>query len=157
MSRNRRFKDAKSKRDGTTFIPVPVAVLESAAYRGLPMRAKALLLDMLQQYRGINNGDISAAFSNMKAFGWKSEATLFAARRELEEAGLVFVTRMGARPNRPTLFGFTFYELDEMSKLEVTRKSFPRGQWRMKDPIPPLVKGLCGASVTSNAAVAQLK
>lgn len=151
MARPRRFKDAKSKRDGASFVPLPHAVLESAAYLALSARGKALLLDLLAQYRGNNNGDLCAAFSVMRKRGWRSEQTLFAARRELEAAGLIHETRKGARPNRATLYGFTFYALDENPKLEVTARGFPRGQWRMKDPAPPIacVRGAALATATA--------
>lgn len=144
--RERRYSEAKEKRDGGTFVPLAHIVLDCRAVRELSAAGAKLLLDLLAQYRGNNNGDLCAAFKLMRSRGWRSEQTLFKARRELEDAGLIHPTRQGARPNRATLYGLTFFALDEHPKLEVTRRSFPRGLWRMKDPIPPL------KSVTKNAS-----
>jgi hypothetical protein len=128
----------RSKRDDPgRFVSLPHTVLTSRALIELPAAAKALLLDMLTQYNGRNNGDICAAFKVMKQRGWRSEETLFRARKALEESELISVTRAGGRPNRATLYGFTFYALDDNPKLEVTSRTFPRSSWKNKERTPP--------------------
>lgn len=144
-----RYKNAKEKRDGGRFLSMPVEVMRSVAYTQLGSSAKVLLFELLLQYRGDNNGDLCAAHSMLRERGFPSESTLFAARKELKESGLVWVTRTGARPNRATLYGLTFLALDENPKLEVTARTFPRGQWRMKDPVPPLKPVAKNASSTT--------
>ena len=76
MANKNRYKNAADKRDGGTFITLPLSVLNGAAYLGVSAHARMLLFDLVAQYRGDNNGDLCAAFSMMKRRGWKSTHTL---------------------------------------------------------------------------------
>jgi hypothetical protein len=150
MARNNRYKSAKDKRDGGAFFTVPAAVLNGAAYLGCGSHARMLLFDLLAQYRGNNNGDLCAAFSFMKPRGWKSTHTLIATKRELLDAGLIMETRMGARPNKASLYALTWHALDECGgKLDISAQSFQRGAYKLKDPLPQMVK-----NATLNAVAA---
>ena len=142
-----RFKNATDKRDGGAFITLPLSVLDGAAYLSLNAYARMLLFDLAAQYRGDNNGDLCAAWKLMHPRGWKSEETLNKAKRDLLEAGLIVETRKGARPNKCSLFALTWYALDDCGgKLDITAQSFPRGAYRLKDPLPVIVP-----RVTQNA------
>lgn len=150
MAKNNRYKSAKDKRDGGTFFTVPSAVLNGAAYIGCGSHARMLLFDLLAQYRGNNNGDLCAAYSLMKPRGWKSTHTLLAAKRELLKAGLIVETRMGARPNKASLYALTWHALDECGgKLDISAHNFPRGAYKLKEPLPPMIKN---ASLNAVAA-----
>jgi len=139
MAKRNRYKNAADKRDGGTFITLPLCVLNGAAYLGVSAHARMLLFDLVSQYRGDNNGDFCAAFSMMKLRGWKSTHTLLAAKKELIDAGLIVETRKGSRPSKASLYAVTWYALDECGgKLEVTPRGFPRGAYRLKDP-PPVI------------------
>ena len=120
------------RRESGTFFRVPTSVLLSAAYRSLPMRAKALLLDLGAQYTGFNNGHQSAAFRLMKPQGWTSKQTLQAALQDLLEKGLIELTRQGGR-NRCSLVGFTWMPIDAGSvtvALDVPTTRVASGLWR---------------------------
>jgi hypothetical protein len=153
--RSRRTKGGRDKRDGGPFRALPLSVLRSRAYLDLSFKARALLIDLLDQYNLSNNGDLCACFKVMAPRGWKSEQTLFAARRELEASGLIVATRAGARPNRPTLYALTFHALDEQPKLEMTARSFPRGAYLAKDRPPALINGPKNTALTPTVAVAR--
>lgn len=113
---------------------LPMSVLNSRAYIEATPYAKALLLDLYAQYRGNNNGDLCAAWKLMKQRGWRSEATLHKAKRELLELGLLYETRKGARPNKASLFAVTWLDLDDcQGKLDVTAAAFPRSAYRLRD------------------------
>ncbi|MHB1247703.1 MAG: hypothetical protein ACYCZH_14790 [Sulfuriferula sp.] len=141
MARNSRYKNAKEKRDGGWFYQTPSSVFNGAAYLGLGAHARMLLIDLLAQYKGNNNGDMCAAYSLMKLRGWKSTHTLQAAKVELLEAGLIVETRKGARPNKASLYALTWYALDECDgKLDISAHSFPRGAYKLKDPLPAIAK-----------------
>jgi len=145
-----RYKNAKDKRDGGAFYTVPAAVLNGVAYLDCSSHARMLLFDLLAQYRGNNNGDLCAAFSLMKQRGWKSTHTLIAAKRELLDAGLIIETRMGARPNKASLYAVTWHALDECGgKLDISAQGFQRGAYKLKDSLPPMVK-----NATLNAVAA---
>ncbi len=91
--RTKRWKEARAKRDGGGFVAIPLAVLDSVAFREASPYAKALLMDMAAQLRADNNGDLSVCWRFMKARGWQSQTTLLKAKRELIERGLIVETK----------------------------------------------------------------
>lgn len=140
MAKKNRYKNAADKRDGGAFITLPLSVLNGAAYLGVSAHARMLLLDLVAQYRGDNNGDLCAAFSMMKQRGWKSTHTLQTAKLELIEVGLIVETRKGSRPSKASLYAVTWYAMDDCGgKLDISAQSFHRGAYRLKDP-PPVLK-----------------
>lgn len=140
MARNKRYKNAREKRDSGAFFTIPSAVLNGSAYLNLSAHARMLLFDLLAQYRGDNNGDLCASFKSvMQPRGWKSSHTLTGAKRELIEAGLIVETRKGARPSKASLYALTWYDLDDCGgKLDITPRSFPRSAYRLKDRAPAI-------------------
>jgi hypothetical protein len=120
----------KARRENGTFFAIPTAVLDSPAFCGLTFKARALLLDLGAQFRGYNNGDLSASWSQMQARGWKSKQTLQRARAELLNAGLIEQTRQGGL-HCPSLFAITWRGIDECGgKLDVMPNPVPSGRWR---------------------------
>jgi hypothetical protein len=65
-----------SKNQTGRFIQIPFVVLKSESYRNL----------MLMQFNGRNNGDLSAAWSTMSEYGFKSKGTLNRSIKALLEA-----------------------------------------------------------------------
>lgn len=110
MAPNRRR--AKGRREGGTFTRLPHAVTQSPQYADLSAYAVKLLVDMLNQYRGHNNGDLSVAFRLMQRYGWKSKDTLNRARKELLNRGFIVLTRQGGR-NQASLYAVTWIGIDE--------------------------------------------
>jgi hypothetical protein len=55
------------RRESGSFLAIPHAVLESDAYRTLSAHAVKLLFDLAAQYRGKNNGDLSATWRIMQS------------------------------------------------------------------------------------------
>lgn len=138
---SKRWKDSREKRDGGAFVAVPLSVLNSVAYMGASPHAKALLWDLCSQLRADNNGDLGIAWKLMQPRGWKSEETLHKAKRELLDRGLIVESRKGARPNKASLFAVTWRDLDYCEgKLDMKPNAFPRGAYRLLDPLPPLKK-----------------
>lgn len=59
------------------------------------------------------------------------------AKRELLNLELIVETRMGARPNKASLYAVTWCSLDGCGgKLDMSPKGFPRGAYRLRDPLP---------------------
>jgi len=78
------------------FLQIPHKVIRSADYRYLSGSAVKLLNVLIFQFRGHNNGDLTAAWSVMKAkYGFRSPTTLHRAIRELLAADLILLTRQG--------------------------------------------------------------
>ena len=135
----RHWKEAKQKRWHGPFWGLPLAVLNSRAYLTLSPHAVKLLNDLGAQYHGNNNGDLCAAWKIMCRRNWRSEATLMKAKRELLQNGLIVETRKGARPNKASLYGLTFYLLDPCGgKLDINPNAFPFGEFIVMERLPPL-------------------
>jgi len=111
-------------------IQIPHVVMDSDDYRNLPPNAVRLLNAMVYQYRGKNNGDLTAAFTYMRDFGFKSKETLHKAIRELLDARLIVRTRRGMFMNpggRCSLYALTWQRIDECpgKKLDVNATRTP--------------------------------
>jgi hypothetical protein len=133
MSRSR-YKGNADKCEAGAFLRLPLAVLHSPAYLAASPHARVLLFDLAVQYQGNNNGDLSGAWSFMVGRGWRSKETLTHAKRELMRLGLIIETRMGARPNKASLYALTWLALDEQPKLEITAREYQRGLYKLYQP-----------------------
>lgn len=103
-------------------IRVYATLLDSPAWRCLRSSAKALFVDLRASVNGSNNGNISAALSQLKHKGWSSSKTLSAALYELRALGFLAVTRGGGLKQGtrvPTLYRFTDLEVYEQPKVGV--------------------------------------
>jgi hypothetical protein len=147
MSKNS-YKRSAQKRDSGAFVAVPMAVLECPAYIGLSPSAIKLLWDIASQLRGDNNGHLYCAWVVMQKRGWKSEATLAKAKKELLESQLLFETRKGARPNRAGWYAITWQALDAIDGMDIKPAAFPRGAYRQ----PLKIASLTTDSVVAKAA-----
>ena len=131
MSRKtNKFKDNKQKRDGRQFITIPFVVLDRPSFYALSSSGNKLLLDIIRQYNGYNNGYLCCCFSIMQKCGWKSKETLQKAKTDLIKSGLIIETRKGGRPNRASYYAVTWLALDEQNgktRLDIDSKIFPRG------------------------------
>lgn len=119
------------------FLAMPMAVLNCSKYRALSSSGVKLLFDIAMQYNGKNNGDLSAAWKIMKPKGWRSEATLDRAKKELLAAEFIAQTRQGRLPNLCTLYGVTWIALNPNAKLDVGPNGFPCGAWAQLPAEPP--------------------
>nr|WP_298168353.1 hypothetical protein [uncultured Pseudomonas sp.] len=91
----RSLRKSKGRSPAGTFAALPHAVMDSESFRALSGGALKVLLGLLRQYRGSNNGDLSATLSQAKAWGVNSTSTLTTALKELQERNLIVRTREG--------------------------------------------------------------
>jgi hypothetical protein len=129
-----RARYAREKRHPGLFVALPCAVIRSEQFARLSSKAVKLLVDLLAQYQGNNNGDFCAAWTMMSKRGWRSRDTLCKALKELVVNRWIVQTRQGGM-NAASLYGVTFFALDPSSKLDVSAKAFPRGAWHQTAPI----------------------
>ena len=128
MARNR--AKAKGRREKGSFASLPHSVLWSQEYAELSAIAVKLLVDLLGQYTGKNNGDLTATWKVMQRRGWKSKDTLYRALGELQDTGFLIVARQGGR-NRCSLYALTFLAIDECKgKTDIKPTATPPGFWR---------------------------
>jgi len=111
-SKGRRSKSAP-------FIGIPHHVLKSDAGKSLTAIEMRLLVHLLLQYNGRNNGNLSPTFSIMKEMGWSSSGTLFKAKQGLEHKGFIVMTKQGSKVRGDcTLVAVTWNGIDDPIKWE---------------------------------------
>jgi len=101
---------------GPTFAGIPHIVLDQPDFLRLPNRARALLLDVVYQFNGYNNGDLTVAFGFMSKRGWRSKETLSKAVSDLVSANLIIKTRQGRFQNPGAscdLYALSWKPIDE--------------------------------------------
>ncbi|MFT5888866.1 MAG: hypothetical protein ACI9BO_001689 [Zhongshania sp.] len=140
-----------NKKVGTSFsggfAGVPRIVMKTSDYAGLSYKAKALLFELAFQYRGKNNGDLTVALSVLRNRGWKREATISVAIKELLAANLIIKSRDGVFENpgsRCSLYAITWQSLDECpgKRLNVRPTTVPLRKFSMEG------KALCKTPTT---------
>lgn len=137
MNVARTLKKSKGRRESGSFVALPHAVLGSDEWADLSAHAVKLLLDLYGQYKGNNNGDLTAAWSILKARGWRSKDTIYRALDELIAKGWVIKTRQGGR-HIPSLYAVSWQAIDECGgKLDVAATNTAPGTWKnkMRGPI----------------------
>lgn len=102
----------RGRRNSPPFVRLNRDMLESDAYAQLSPKAVKLMVDMLNQYNGYNNGDLSITWSIMKKRGWKSNGTVWKAAQELIDKKFILLTRQGGK-NQPNLYASTFHAIDD--------------------------------------------
>jgi hypothetical protein len=132
-----KFKGDGDRCDGTTFIRLPDVLIESPGYRRASFTARALLIDVALQYKGHNKGKLVACAKYLKPKGWSSNGTVLRALHELQDCGLIFETRKGARPNKAAWFALTWRDLNQVVGLDIDPKLFRRGGYMTPDPVAP--------------------
>ena len=120
---------AKGRRDTDRFAGIPIRCMDHANYIRLSKNARALLFEFCRQYRGRNNGDLSAAYSMMYKRGWTSKGTLARGLKELLRNGWILKSRQGGR-HQCSLYALTFKAVDECGgKHDIDPTSVPPGNW----------------------------
>ena len=123
-SKARRRLATKGRQTTGQFLMIPKFVLEHPAFKTLSPRASKLYLDIGAQYRGHNNGDLSATLKMMSDRGWNSSDQLNKAKRELEQRGLILLTRQGGR-NCCNLYALTCFPINECNgKIDIEPTQF---------------------------------
>lgn len=122
------------KKGNGRFMGIPLTVLESPSYNALGGWPTKLLIDIGKQYNGHNNGDLQAAYSQLKLWGWRSPATLNNSLKELQEVGLIQLTRQGGK-NRCSLYAITWQPIDECKgKTDIAATKQATNQWKQYRP-----------------------
>ena len=114
MSR-KKFKGSKFNEP---FVAIFRSVFDSPEFTKLSPHACKLLLELISQYRGDNNGDLTVAWSVLSKRGWRSRTTLWRCKAELIDAGFVYVTRRGHMPSTCELLALTWFALDLSPKFD---------------------------------------
>ena len=136
-SRSQQMRRNKGRMMTDSFVRIPHHVINHEHFRSLSPRATKLLIDLLAQYRGYNNGDLCAPLSLMRERGWNSSDQLHKAKNELIEKDVIIVTRQGGL-NKCSLYAVTWFQIDECNgKLDVASSTTPPVNWKKRLPSPP--------------------
>ena len=127
-----------SGRDSGGFIALPWSVLDCPAYGRLSMHARALLLEVARQFVRDNNGRMLLSRAYMATRGWKSMDMLNKCKTELLEAGFIFQTVQGHRPNRASWYAVTWRVLDKLPGYDAgAALLFKRGAYQNGTSLNP--------------------
>lgn len=128
-------------RDSGGFVALPWSVLDCAAYARLSHPARGLLMEFARQFVRDNNGRLLASGAYLAKRGWTSVDVITRAKRELLEAGFVFETVKGQRPNKASWYAVTWRALDKSAAYDFgVMVAFERGAYLKSSPseITPL-------------------
>jgi hypothetical protein len=138
MSGGKRVKKTGKGADHS-YIQMFHFVMKSPEWGDLDGYEVKLLMELAKEYKGNNNGDLSAAFSVLKSRGWRSSATLNRRLRGLVEKGWLLVTRHGGS-HRCSLYAITWWPLNECSNKTLYGTELrARNTWRKNDSGSPVV------------------
>lgn len=119
-------------RTGASFVSVPHFVLESPQWGQMDAYAMKLLWEMARQYRGNNNGDLSATAEMLRERSptWASKDTLPKKLRYLEDQGWIVKTRQGGRHIGCNLYAITWWSIDTSEKHQHPAERKPSHLWK---------------------------
>lgn len=116
--------DYKKGQIDYAFIAFPLAVLRHLEYMALGDAAKALLLDLCEQYTGGNNGRLTPSWYALQRRGWHRHK-LIRAKRELLSTSFCIMTRKGKPPQTAEWVGFTWWKINYDKTMEIDPKAWP--------------------------------
>ena len=116
--KQRRGSTKGSGRDGGGFSAIPWSVLDCDAYRHLSHTARSLLMEFARQYVKDNNGRLFASGRYLSTRGWKSAGVIQRAKQELIDAGFIYETVKGHRPNKASWYAITWQDIDRHSEFD---------------------------------------
>ena len=135
-SRNEKRRRITGRQTTNSFLSLPHHVLNHENFRCLSPRATKLAIDIAAQYRGSNNGDLSATLSLMRDRGWNSSDQLDKAKKELVGKDVIRVARQGGL-NKCNLYALTWFPIDECNcKLDIASTRTAPVDWKIGSPDP---------------------
>ncbi len=115
---------------------IPHAVLDSTAFKGSGHPAKALLLELMRQHTGKNNGHLQLSTCWLiKERGWKSRGVIQRARDELINRKLVILTRQGGINAGASQYAVTWLAITNFVNLDIHKKDYHQGAWSLMDKL----------------------
>lgn len=115
---------------------LPWSVMDCPAYARLSHPARGLLMEFARQFVRDNNGRLLASGAYLAKRGWTSTDVITRAKRELLEAGFIFETVKGQRPNKASWYAVTWRALDKCTGYDFRiQGAFERGAYLKNEPL----------------------
>ena len=135
-------RNFKGNKYNEPFVGIVRSVFDAPQFFKLSPHACKLLFELIGQYRGNNNGDLTVAWSVVSKRGWRSKTTLWRCKSELIQAGFICVTRKGRMPKTCELLALTWFPLDVSPKFDPEALAdFEPKAYRNKTPlVMPAIK-----------------
>ncbi|MET4161960.1 hypothetical protein ABIE61_001809 [Marinobacterium sp. MBR-111] len=107
---------AERRKKKSTFLGIPRHVAQSEQFTKLLGNELRLLMELLLQYRGFNNGNLTTAESVLSKRGWAA-GSIYNASTGLQRKGWIVVTRQGYKVRgMATLVAITWNGIDDPPK-----------------------------------------
>jgi len=118
-----------------TYGAIPHKLLDSDAFQGATHPARALLLELVRQLNGSNNGHLQLTTVWLRERGWKGADVVQRAKRNLEERKLIVRTKPGGLNSGPDFWAVTWLTISDYSGLHMKPGSHIPGDWhKFKEP-----------------------
>lgn len=118
---------------------IPWAVIDSLSFKGATDRAKSLLIALMRQHNGSNNGRLHLAKKWLYNQGWTCDEGNRKACHELIERGLITKTKWGGLNMGANLFALTWYPITNYVGLDITATSYVKGAYSLCN-LPPTAR-----------------
>jgi len=126
---------------GGRFAGLPHTVMDSIAFAGASHPARSLLLELIRQHTGRNNGHFHLAWGWLHRRGWNSADVIQRAKAELITRQLAIKTRLGGLNAGPDLWAVTWLQITNYVGLtEVSPSTYHPGAWHFLNPPVPIPK-----------------
>ena len=121
----------------SSYTPLPHCLVDSVAFMGASHAARSLLLELMRQHNGSNNGRLHLTMVWLKKRGWASSDQVNKAKKELIERSLIVQTKQGGLNVGPSWFALTWLPISNHAGLELQAKNYHKGAWHLLNPLPP--------------------
>lgn len=117
----------------------PHSVFDSLSFSGASDKAKSLMLALIRQLNGVNNGHLQLTSKWLKSAGYTCPSNNIKARKELIERGLIVQTKFGGLNMGADLFAVTWLPITNPVGLDITMNGFNQGAYKLCT-LPPTKK-----------------
>lgn len=131
-----RHKEKMPEKISGGFSALPHSVFDSVSHAGASDKAKSLLLALVRQLNGKNNGHLQLTTKWLKRFGYTCPQNNINASKELIERGLIVQTKFGGLNMGANLYAVTWLPISNFSNLDITLNGFRQGAYALCQ-LPP--------------------
>jgi hypothetical protein len=139
-NKNGKYQKAKGRsKVGPEFVQLFHYLIDTPQFYRLKGGALKLLVYLVRQYNGRNNGDLGVATEYMKKH-WRSQDMKARAINELIEGGWIIETRKGGMGIGPSLYAITWKPIDACDgKHSMEPTTYPLNLWKENKTTSPII------------------